>query len=53
VRQHGVKYLAYNLIFHRRMKHVEIDYHFIRDCAVKKLLDVRFILTYDQMFDLF
>jgi hypothetical protein len=39
----GAKYLASNPIFHGRMKHVEIDYHFVRDRVVKKLLDVRFI----------
>jgi hypothetical protein len=38
----GAKYLASNPIFHGRMKHVEIDYHFVRDRVVK-LLDVRFI----------
>jgi hypothetical protein len=25
------------------MKHIEIDYHFVRDKVVKKLLEVRFI----------
>jgi hypothetical protein len=27
----GVKYLASNHVFHGRMNHVEVDYHFIRD----------------------
>jgi hypothetical protein len=27
----GTKYLASNPIFQRRMKYVEVDYHFIRD----------------------
>jgi hypothetical protein len=31
------------------MKHVEIDYHFVRDRVVQKLLEVRFISTEDQL----
>jgi hypothetical protein len=27
----GAKYLTSNLVFHSRVKHVEIDYHFIRE----------------------
>jgi hypothetical protein len=45
----GVKYLASNPIFHGRMKHVEVDYHFARDRVTKKLLDVHFISTEDQV----
>jgi hypothetical protein len=33
------------------MKHVEVDYHFVRDQVTKKLLDVRFISTSDQVAD--
>jgi hypothetical protein len=39
----GAKYLSSNPIFYGRMKHVEVDYHFVRDRVVQKLLDVRFI----------
>jgi hypothetical protein len=34
------KYLASNPIFHGRMIHVEVYYHFIRDRVAKKLLEV-------------
>ncbi|KAG6536646.1 hypothetical protein ZIOFF_001704 [Zingiber officinale] len=27
----GVTYLSVNLVFHSRMKHLAIDYHFVRD----------------------
>jgi hypothetical protein len=47
----GAKYLASNPTFHERMKHVEVDYHFVRDRVSKKLLDVQFISTEDQMAD--
>jgi hypothetical protein len=46
----GAKYLASNLIFHGRMKY-EVDYHFIRDRVQKKLLEVIFISTNDQVAD--
>jgi hypothetical protein len=47
----GAKYLASNPIFHGRIKHIEVDYHFVRDRVTKKLLDVRFISTDDQVAD--
>jgi hypothetical protein len=39
----GATYLTINLVFHARMKHIEVDYHFIRECVVNKLLEIRFI----------
>jgi hypothetical protein len=33
------------------MKHIEVDYHFVHDQVMKKLLDVRFISTYDHLAD--
>jgi hypothetical protein len=47
----GAKYLASNPFFHGRMKHIEVDYHFISDRVAKKLLDVKFISTDDQVAD--
>jgi hypothetical protein len=49
----GAKYLASNSIFQGRMKHVEIDYYFVRDQVLKKFLEVRFISTADQLADSF
>jgi hypothetical protein len=45
------EYLASNPIFHERMKYVKIDYHFVQDRVMKKLLQVRFISTVDQLAD--
>jgi hypothetical protein len=47
----GAKFLAFNPIFHGRMKHVKVDYHFVRERVFKKLLDVDYIPTEDQTVD--
>ena len=45
--------LASNPIFHARTKHIEVDYHFIREKVLSKELKVHFISTLDQIADIF
>lgn len=45
--------LAKNLVFHARTKHVEIDYHFIREKVVRGDLQVQFMSSTSQLADLF
>lgn len=39
-------------MFHARIKHVEIDYHFVRERVVSKELRVQFLCSKDQLADI-
>jgi len=49
----GATYLSANPIFHARTKHVEVDYHFVRDRIAKKEIQIRFVPSRDQLADVF
>ena len=49
----GATFLTTNLVFHARTKHIEINFHFVREKVSAGSLKVRFISTQDQIADIF
>lgn len=47
----GATYLAANPVFHARAKHIEIDFHFVRERVINKQLQVRLVSTKEQIAD--
>ena len=48
----GATYLSFNPVNHTRMKHIQIDLHFIRDLVSQGCLQVQHVHTQDQLADL-
>jgi hypothetical protein len=45
--------LASNPVYHARTKHIEVDYHFVREKVLNKDIYISFIATADQIADIF
>ena len=44
-------YLSANPVLHTRTKHIEVDYHFVRERVSQGLLEVQLVSTLDQVAD--
>jgi hypothetical protein len=49
----GALALASNPVYHARTKHIEVDYHFIREKVLNRDISIKFISTHDQLADIF
>ena len=49
----GATYLSENPVFHARTKHIELDYHFVRERVAQKLHQINFVSSKDQLADIF
>jgi hypothetical protein len=49
----GATNLSSNPIFHARTKHIEVDFHFVREKLAMRALEVRAIASGDQVVDIF
>jgi hypothetical protein len=49
----GTIALASNPVYHAHTKHIEVDYHFIREKVVNKYVITRYLPTLDQIADIF
>jgi histone deacetylase 1/2 len=49
----GAIYLSANPVFHARTKHIEVNYHFVKEHVAEKLLHTKFKSSKDQLANIF
>mgnify|MGYP005788584091 CR=1 FL=1 len=49
----GATYLSANPVFHACTKHIEVDFHFVKEKVAMGALEVKFISLADQVADAF
>ena len=49
----GAIYLSSNPVLHARTKHIELDYHFVREQVQNGTIRIRFLSSKDQIADIF
>jgi hypothetical protein len=45
--------LSENPVFHDKLKHIEIKYHYIKDKVQRKAVHVQYLSTHEQVVDVF
>ena len=43
--------MSKNLVFHDKLKHIEVEYHYIRDIVHKGVVKLQYVATDDQIAD--
>ena len=46
-------HIASNLVFYKRTKHIEVDYHFIQEKIASRCMTTGFVNSNDQLADIF
>jgi uncharacterized protein YlbG (UPF0298 family) len=48
----AVRHIASNLVFYERIKHIKVDYHFVREKLQSGMIETPFVKSKEQLTDL-